>query len=36
VRFDRLTGSRFRSAVTFVRWLPDRDPRSCALEQLMR
>lgn len=36
VRFDRLNASRFRRAVTFVRWLPDRDPRTCALEQLMR
>ena len=26
VRYERLRGSRFRHAVTFVRWLPDRDP----------
>jgi ATP-dependent DNA ligase len=36
VRFERLRGSRFRHAVTFVRWLPDRDPASCTIDQLRR
>jgi len=31
-----LRGSRFRHAVTFVRWLPDRDPASCTIDQLRR
>jgi ATP-dependent DNA ligase len=34
VRYERLRGSRFRHAVTFVRWLPDRDPASCTIDQL--
>ncbi len=34
VRFERLRGTRFRQAVTFVRWLPDRDPFTCTTEQL--
>lgn len=36
VLFERLRGSRFRHAVTFVRWLPDRDPSSCTIDQLRR
>jgi ATP-dependent DNA ligase len=36
VRYERLRGSRFRHAVTFVRWLPDRDPASCTVDQLRR
>jgi ATP-dependent DNA ligase len=27
-------GQRFRHAVRFVRWRPDRDPRSCTFDQL--
>jgi len=27
-------GQRFRHAVKFVRWRPDRDPRSCTFDQL--
>jgi ATP-dependent DNA ligase len=34
VRYERLRGRRFRHAVTFVRWLPDRDPMSCTIDQL--
>lgn len=34
VTYERLRGSRFRHAVTFVRWLPDRDPASCTIDQL--
>jgi ATP-dependent DNA ligase len=36
VRYERLRSSRFRHAVTFVRWLPDRDPASCTIDQLRR
>jgi hypothetical protein len=31
-----MEGHRFRHAVTFLRWRPDRDPRSCLLEQVER
>ncbi len=36
VAFDQLEGNRFRHAVTFVRWRPDRDPASCTLDQVDR
>ncbi len=36
VAFDQLEGSRFRHAVTLLRWRPDREPRSCTLEQIER
>ena len=36
VAFDQLEGWRFRHAVQFLRWRPDRDPRSCTLEQIDR
>ncbi|WP_409483097.1 ATP-dependent DNA ligase [Arsenicicoccus dermatophilus] len=36
VAFDQLEKHRFRHAVTFVRWRPDRDPASCALSQVDR
>ncbi len=34
VAYDQLDGLRFRHPARFVRWRPDREPRSCALEQL--
>jgi ATP-dependent DNA ligase len=34
VRCDHLEGRRFRHTAQFVRWRPDRDPRSCTYEQL--
>ncbi|SED89166.1 ATP-dependent DNA ligase [Ruania alba] len=36
VKFDQLEGHRFRHAVTFLRWRPDRDPASCTLDQVDR
>lgn len=36
VAFDQLEGRRFRHAVTFVRWRPDRDPESCTMAQVER
>ncbi len=36
VRYDYLEGDRFRHTTQFVRWRPDRDPRSCTYEQLDR
>jgi len=34
VRYDHLEGRRFRHTAHFVRWRPDRDPRSCTYAQL--
>ncbi|MCW2691758.1 MAG: ligC [Mycobacterium sp.] len=34
VRYDHMEGTRFRHTTQFVRWRPDRDPRSCTFEQL--
>ncbi|MFL5738551.1 MAG: ATP-dependent DNA ligase [Actinomycetota bacterium] len=34
VRYDHMEGARFRHTAQFVRWRPDRDPRSCTYEQL--
>jgi ATP-dependent DNA ligase len=33
-RYDHLEGRRFRHTAQFVRWRPDRDPRSCTYAQL--
>ncbi len=34
VRYDHMEGNRFRHTAQFVRWRPDRDPRSCTFSQL--
>jgi ATP-dependent DNA ligase len=34
VRYDQVTGRRFRHGTGFVRWRPDKDPRQCTFEQL--
>lgn len=34
VKYDHMEGERFRHTAQFVRWRPDRDPRSCTYEQL--
>jgi ATP-dependent DNA ligase len=34
VRYDHMEGLRFRHTTQFVRWRPDREPRSCTYEQL--
>jgi ATP-dependent DNA ligase len=34
VAYDRFDGDRFRHPARFLRWRPDRDPRSCTFEQL--
>ncbi|MDQ3885912.1 MAG: ATP-dependent DNA ligase [Actinomycetota bacterium] len=36
VRYDYMEGERFRHTTQFVRWRPDRDPRSCGYDQLER
>jgi bifunctional non-homologous end joining protein LigD len=34
VKYDHMEGDRLRHTGQFVRWRPDRDPRSCTYEQL--
>jgi len=34
VGYDQVDGARFRHPARFVRWRPDRDPRSCTMDQL--
>jgi ATP-dependent DNA ligase len=34
VRYDHMEGRRFRHTTQFVRWRPDREPRSCSYAQL--
>ena len=34
VRYDHIEGDRFRHTTQFVRWRPERDPRSCTFSQL--
>jgi ATP-dependent DNA ligase len=34
VRYDQVTGRRFRHGTGFVRWRPDKDPMQCTFEQL--
>ncbi len=36
VRYDYMEGERFRHTTQFVRWRPDREPRSCTYGQLER
>jgi ATP-dependent DNA ligase len=34
VRFDHVTGNRFRHGTKFLRWRPDKAPEQCRMEQL--
>src|SRR4051812_11964130 len=34
VRYDQVTGRRFRHGTGFLRWRPDKAPRQCTFEQL--
>jgi ATP-dependent DNA ligase len=34
VRYDQVDDRRFRHPARFVRWRPDRDPRTCTFDQL--
>lgn len=34
VRFDHVTGGRFRHGTTLLRWRPDKAPRQCRMEQI--
>jgi ATP-dependent DNA ligase len=34
VRYDQVTGRRFRHGTALLRWRPDKDPKQCRFEQL--
>jgi ATP-dependent DNA ligase len=34
VRFDHVTGDRFRHGTKFLRWRPDKHPKQCTFEQI--
>ena len=34
VRYDQVTGQRFRHGTGLLRWRPDKAPRQCRMEQL--
>ena len=34
VRYDQVTGKRFRHGTALVRWRPDKAPTQCGMEQL--
>ncbi len=34
VRYDHFSGARFRHGTKFLRWRPEKDPRSCTYEQV--
>jgi ATP-dependent DNA ligase len=34
VRYDQVTGDRFRHGTGFLRWRPDKDPSQCTFDQL--
>ncbi|HEY6327682.1 MAG TPA: ATP-dependent DNA ligase [Candidatus Cybelea sp.] len=36
VAFDHVTGHRFRHAARLLRWRPDKPPRQCTMDQLLR
>lgn len=36
VRYDHVSGARFRHGTKFVRWRPDKAPRQCTMDQLMQ
>jgi len=36
VRYDQVTGRRFRHGTGFLRWRPDKDPKQCTFDQLAR
>jgi ATP-dependent DNA ligase len=36
VRYDHISGDRFRHGTKFLRWRPDKAPRQCTFDQLTR
>jgi len=36
VRYDHVTGDRFRHGTKLIRWRPDKSPQQCTFDQLKR
>ncbi|KRB29758.1 ATP-dependent DNA ligase [Mesorhizobium sp. Root695] len=36
VRFDHVTNDRFRHGTKFLRWRPDKNPKQCTFEQMLK
>jgi ATP-dependent DNA ligase len=36
VKYDRVTGNRFRHGTRLLRWRPDKKPAQCTCDQLQR
>ena len=36
MRYDQVTGRRFRHGTGFLRWRPDKTPRQCTFDQLQQ
>lgn len=36
VRYDHVTGDRFRHGTKFLRWRPDKSPKQCTFDQLQK
>jgi ATP-dependent DNA ligase len=36
VQYDHFSGGRFRHGTKFLRWRPDKEPRQCSMEQVIR
>ncbi|QKC85370.1 ATP-dependent DNA ligase [Mesorhizobium sp. NZP2077] len=36
VRFDHVTGDRFRHGTKLLRWRPDKNPKQCTFEQILK
>ena len=36
VRYDQVTGDRFRHGTALLRWRPDKAPEDCRFDQLAR
>ncbi len=36
VRFDQVTGDRFRHGTKLLRWRPDKSPKQCTFEQMLK
>jgi ATP-dependent DNA ligase len=36
VSYDHFSGGRFRHGTRFLRWRPDKDPRQCTIDQVLR
>ena len=34
VRYDHVSGGRFRHGTRFLRWRPDKPPKSCTMDQV--